>query len=68
MYFIMKKKPNSKIAYSLDPYMVTSAEYIQIIAAMRSTHLCESVSQGRMRLLSYLPVIFLNRFIVRLIF
>jgi hypothetical protein len=33
MYLIMKNKPNSKIAYSLDPYMVTSAEYIQIIAA-----------------------------------
>jgi hypothetical protein len=29
----MKKKPNSKIVYSLDPCMVTPAEYIQIIAA-----------------------------------
>ena len=33
MYFIMKKKPNPKIAYSLDPSMVTPAESIQIIAA-----------------------------------
>lgn len=33
MYFIMKKKPNSKIVYSLDPCMVTPAESIQIIAA-----------------------------------
>lgn len=33
MYFIMKKKPNSKIIYSPDSYMVTPAEYIQIIAA-----------------------------------
>ena len=29
----MKKKPNSKIVYSLDPRMVTPAESIQIIAA-----------------------------------
>lgn len=29
----MKKKPNSKIVYSLDPCMVTPAESIQIIAA-----------------------------------
>jgi hypothetical protein len=29
----MKKKPNSKIIYSLEPYMVTPTEYIQIIAA-----------------------------------
>jgi hypothetical protein len=33
MYFIMKKKPNSKIVNSLDPSMVTPAESIQIIAA-----------------------------------
>ena len=29
----MKWKPNSKIIYSLGPYMVTSTEYIQIITA-----------------------------------
>jgi hypothetical protein len=29
----MKKKPNSKIIYFLYPYMVTSAEYIQIVAS-----------------------------------
>jgi hypothetical protein len=33
MYIHMKKKPNSKIIYSPDSYMVTPAEYIQIIAA-----------------------------------
>jgi hypothetical protein len=33
MYIYCEKETNSKIIYSQDSYMVTPAEYIQIIAA-----------------------------------